>query len=116
MNACRPLFINLKGEYPQQVEEFVGHACGTDGDVSIFRVKSPAGWQDRKQRCEFDVYIVVLDGMLHVRAEDEECDVCAGQAYWARKGKWTQYSTIVESEYMVVAVPSYRFELITEME
>ena len=70
---------------------------------------SPAGWCEPGQKPEFDEYTVVLRGTLHVKTEDEEFDVGAGQAIFVRGGEWIQYSSPAAggAEYIAVCLPAF---------
>ena len=78
-------------------------------DVSVAHMRSPAGWEEPGQTPEFDEYTVVLRGCLRVRSRDGVLDVRAGQAVFARRGEWVQYSTPEPdgAEYVAVCVPAF---------
>jgi mannose-6-phosphate isomerase-like protein (cupin superfamily) len=72
-------------------------------------VKSPAKWAEPGQTPEFDEYTVVLRGTLHVKMEDAEFDVDAGQAIIVKAGEWVRYSSPSPggAEYIAVCVPAF---------
>ena len=77
--------------------------------VSIARMKSPSGWSEPGQMPEFDEYTVVLRGCLHVKLNDAEFDVAAGQAIIVKAGEWVQYSSpsLEGAEYIAVCIPAF---------
>ncbi|HQU59723.1 MAG TPA: hypothetical protein PLU64_11025 [Saprospiraceae bacterium] len=76
----KPTIIESAGNKPKIIEEYIGRVNSKTSDVSIARMKSPAGWVEPGQTPEFDEYTVVLSGMLRVKTADGEMDVRAGQA------------------------------------
>lgn len=105
----KPTSIQSAGNMPKTIEEFIGRVNSRSADVSIARMKSPPGWEEPRQKPEFDEYTVVLRGSVHVRFEGGEFDVVAGQALIARKGEWVQYSTPGPegAEYIAVCIPAF---------
>jgi ethanolamine utilization protein EutQ (cupin superfamily) len=75
---------------------------------------SPRGWQESGQTPEFDEYTVVLRGMLRVETRTQGMDVRSGQAIFAPKGEWVQYSTPGEggAEYVAICVPAFSPETV----
>lgn len=107
-----PRRIEAAGEPPKVIEEHVGRvATGTD-DVSIARMRSPAGWSEPGQRPEFDEHTLVLAGRLRVEHEGGVLEVGPGQAVVARAGEWVRYSTPGPegAEYVAVCVPAFTLE------
>lgn len=104
-----PAVIKAVGNKPKLIEEFVGRLNTGTESVSIARMKSPAGWSESGQRPQFDEYTVVLKGMLRVKSKDGAIDVEAGQAVFAPKGQWVQYSTPgpAGAEYIAVCLPAF---------
>ncbi|MDC7222212.1 MAG: cupin domain-containing protein [Spirochaetales bacterium] len=97
------------GEIPKIIEEYIGLvSTGTD-EVSIARMKSPAGWSAPGQKREFAEYTVVLTGKLTVETKDESRVVEAGQAVIVPAGEWVQYSSPDEqgAEYIAVCLPAF---------
>ncbi|MCB0287778.1 MAG: cupin, partial [Calditrichaeota bacterium] len=89
----KPTIIAAAGNKPKIIEEYIGRVNSKTSDVSIARMKSPAGWVEPGQTPEFDEYTVVLSGMLRVKTADGEMDVRAGQAIIVPGGEWVQYSS-----------------------
>lgn len=89
------------------IEEFVGRVNNKESQVSIARMRSPAGWSEPGQRPDFDEFTVVLNGALHVQHDKGVLEVKAGQAVVARKGEWVRYSTPEGAEYVAICVPAF---------
>jgi mannose-6-phosphate isomerase-like protein (cupin superfamily) len=109
-----PTVVQAAGTKPKLIEEYVGRVNTKSGDVSIARMKSPAGWVEPGQRPEFDEYTIVLNGMLRVTGEDGIIDVRAGQAVLVRGGEWVQYSTPEPegAEYIAVCLPAFSMDTV----
>lgn len=104
-----PSIIKAAGNKPKIIEEFIGHVNSQTDEVSIARMKSPAGWLEPGQTPEFDEYTVVLNGMLRVTTQEGTFDVQAGQAIIVPKGEWVQYSSPEPegAEYVAVCLPAF---------
>jgi mannose-6-phosphate isomerase-like protein (cupin superfamily) len=104
-----PSVIEACGNKPKTIEEFIGRANSNTEAVSIARMKSPHGWEEPRQKPEFDEYAVVLRGTLRVESEDGQVDINAGQAVIAHRGEWVRYSTPLPegAEYIAVCVPAF---------
>jgi mannose-6-phosphate isomerase-like protein (cupin superfamily) len=104
-----PTAIEAAGTPPKRIEEFIGRVNSRTEELSIARMKSPSGWSEPGQTPEFDEYTVVLKGTLHVRLNDRELDIAAGQAIIVRSGEWVQYSTPSPqgAEYIAVCLPAF---------
>jgi mannose-6-phosphate isomerase-like protein (cupin superfamily) len=104
-----PAVITAAGNKPKIIEEFVGRVNSKTGDLSIARMKSPAGWSEPGQAPEFDEYTLVLSGMLRVASREGVQDVQAGEAVIVRRGEWIQYSTPGRegAEYIAVCMPAF---------
>ena len=104
-----PARITAAGNVPKIIEEFIGRVNTGTTDVSIARMRSPAGWEELGQTPEFDEYTVVLRGMLRVESDNGPIDVGAGQAVIARRGKWVRYSSPEPdgAEYISVCLPAF---------
>jgi ethanolamine utilization protein EutQ (cupin superfamily) len=89
------------------IEEFVGHVNSRESQVSIARMRSPAGWSEPGQRPDFDEFTLVLNGALHVQHDKGVLEVRAGQAVVTRKGEWVRYSTPQGAEYVAICVPAF---------
>jgi mannose-6-phosphate isomerase-like protein (cupin superfamily) len=102
-----PTIIAAQGNLPKEIQEFVGRVnTGTSG-VSVARMISAAGWQEPGQRPEFDEYTMVLRGAVHIKLQDSEFTVRAGEAVIIEKGSWVQYSTPEGAEYISVCMPAF---------
>ncbi|MCU1339962.1 MAG: hypothetical protein JWO19_5543 [Bryobacterales bacterium] len=89
------------------IEEYIGGVNNRESQVSIARMRSPAGWSEPGQRPDFDEFTVVLNGALHVQHDKGMLEVRAGQAVVARKGEWVRYSTPQGAEYVAICVPAF---------
>jgi len=109
-----PTVVQAAGTKPKLSEEYVGRVNTKSTDVSIARMKSPAGWVEPGQRPEFDEYTIVLNGMLRVTSENGIIDVRAGQAVLVRGGEWVQYSTPEPegAEYVAVCLPAFSMDTV----
>ena len=110
----KPTVVEAAGSKPKLIEEFVGRVnTGTD-DVSLARMKSPAGWVEPGQKPGFDEYTIVLKGMLRVSTKTETIDVRAGQAVIVHAGEWVQYSTPEPdgAEYVAVCMPAFSMDTV----
>ena len=76
----KPTIITSAGSMPKVIEEYIGHVNSKTSDVSIARMKSPAGWEEPGQKPEFDEYTVVLSGMLRVKTKTQVMGIRAGEA------------------------------------
>ena len=104
-----PTRITAAGNKPKLIDEYVGRVNSATAAVSVAHMRSPGGWVEPGQRPEFDEFTVVLRGTLHVRHENGELDVQAGQAIIAHRGEWVQYSTpgADGAEYLAVCLPAF---------
>ena len=104
-----PAVVQAAGNKPKFIEEFIGRVNSATAAVSIARMRSPAGWVEPGQTPEFDEYSVVLRGTLRVTSRSGSVDVTAGQAVFAPRGEWVQYSTPVDdgAEYVAVCLPAF---------
>jgi len=109
-----PTIIEAAGNKPKLIEEFVGLVNSGTGEVSIARMKSPAGWSEPGQTPEFDEFSIVLHGVLRVQSQSGTLDVQPGQAVIAHRGEWVRYSTPNEggAEYIAVCVPAFSIEAV----
>jgi quercetin dioxygenase-like cupin family protein len=105
----KPTLVEAAGNIPKVIEEFVGLVNSGTSDLSIARMKSPAGWNEPGQTPDFDEYTVVLTGSLRVETRDGVTELQAGQAYVASKGIWVRYSSPAAggAEYISVCVPAF---------
>ncbi len=104
-----PTVIEAAGNKPKLIEEFVGRVNSATSEVSVARMRSPAGWEEPGQTPEFNEYTIVTAGMLLVETRDGSVEVSAGQAIVAPKGEWVRYSSPREggAEYLAVCVPAF---------
>jgi mannose-6-phosphate isomerase-like protein (cupin superfamily) len=104
-----PTVIKAAGNMPKVIEEFIGQVNSNTDDLSIARMKSPAGWIEPGQTPEFDEYTLVLRGLLRVTTRTGVYDIKAGQAVITKSGEWVQYSTPGRdgAEYIAVCVPAF---------
>jgi mannose-6-phosphate isomerase-like protein (cupin superfamily) len=105
----KPTIIEAAGNKPKIIEEFIGRVNSGTGDLSIAKMKSPAGWIEPGQKPEFDEYTVVLKGMLRVTTKEGAEDIPAGEAVIVPSGEWVQYSTpgTEGAEYIAVCLPAF---------
>ena len=78
--------IQAAGQPTKLIEEFVGLVNSGTTAVSIARLTSSPGWSEPSQRPEFDEYMVVLRGTLHVKVEDVDYDRRPGKRLSSRPG------------------------------
>ncbi len=109
-----PTRITAAGNVPKTIEEFIGRVNTATADVSVARMRSPAGWEEPGQTPAFDEYTAVLRGMLRVEYSEGTIDVRAGEAVIVRRGEWVRYSS-PESEgadYISVCLPAFSPETV----
>ena len=111
---ANPTTIQAHGNKPKVIEEFVGRVNSRTAEVSIARMKSPAGWVEPGQTPEFDEFTVVLRGELRVTSKSGTLDVRTGQAVITHRGEWVQYSTphADGAEYIAVCLPAFSPETV----
>jgi mannose-6-phosphate isomerase-like protein (cupin superfamily) len=104
-----PTVIQAQGSIPKDIQEFVGLVNTGTQDVSVARMKSPAGWIEPGQTPEFAEYTVVLKGMLRVTTKDQAVDARAGESVVVERGEWVQYSSPADdgAEYISVCLPAF---------
>lgn len=103
-----PTTIEVPGEPPKEILEFVGRVNTQTEGVSIAVMTAPQGWEEPGQRPAFDEWTVVLEGSLRVEHEGGELVVSANQAVLARAGEWVRYSTPDSSaRYVAVCMPAF---------
>lgn len=104
-----PTRIQAAGNKPKLIDEFVGRVNSGSEQVSIARMRSPAGWIEPGQTPEFEEFTVVLHGLLRVTHREGEIDVRAGEAIVTKPGEWVQYSTPEPegAEYIAVCLPAF---------
>jgi mannose-6-phosphate isomerase-like protein (cupin superfamily) len=107
-----PTKVPAAGTKPKIIEEFIGLVNSNTDEVSIARMKSPAGWIEPPQTPEFNEYTVVLKGAVHILINGKETIVRANEAFIAEKGAEVQYSTPGPdgAEYIAVCVPAFSID------
>lgn len=105
----KPKVIEAAGNKPKLIEEYFGRVNSQTSEVSIARMKSPAGWVEPGQTPEFNEYTVVLKGTLRVKTKSGEMDIKEGQAVLALANEWIQYSSPYKdgAEYIAVCLPAF---------
>ena len=105
----KPSVIEAAGNKPKIIEEYVGRVNSGTEEVSIARMKIPAGWVEPGQQPDFDEYTLVLRGTLRVQTKGRVLDVTAGSAVVVSKGEWVQYSAPDPegAEYVAVCLPAF---------
>jgi quercetin dioxygenase-like cupin family protein len=105
----KPTVIAPAGNKPKRIEEYVGRVNSNDEQVSVARMRSPAGWQEPGQRPEFREITLVLDGLLRVEHGGGVLEVRSGQAVVTEPGEWVRYSTPAPegAEYVAVCLPAF---------
>ncbi len=112
-----PQKINQPDLFPQQgitIAEFFGRISSGETGISICRITSGAGWSEPRQRPDFDEYTILLNGSLHLTAEDGATTVVrAGEAVFVPKGESVRYSSPEEpgADYIAVCVPAFSMDL-----
>ena len=106
-----PTAIKSTGTKPKTIQEFAGRINSKHTQVSVARMTSPEGWEERP---EFEEITLVLRGMLRVDYEDGQLDVYEGQMVVTKVGEWIKYSTPQTggAEYIAVCVPAFSPETV----
>jgi mannose-6-phosphate isomerase-like protein (cupin superfamily) len=109
-----PSVIQAAGEPPKRIEEYAGRVNSGHANVSVARMRSPAGWREPGQRPEFEEITVVLSGMVRVEHEGGVLDVYAGQAVVTHAGEWVRYSSPGDegAEYVAVCLPAFSIDTV----
>ena len=104
-----PSVIKAAGNKPKIIEEFIGMVNSSNTDISIAKMKSPAGWEEPGQTPEFTEYTLVLKGMLKVETKEKVFEVFAGQTIITYPGEWVRYSTPNPegAEYVAICMPAF---------
>ena len=110
----QPTRITAAGNKPKLIDEYIGRVNSQTSSTSVAHMRSPSGWIEPGQTPEFDEFTIVLHGTLHVKSQDAELEVSAGQAVIAHAGEWVQYSTPGPdgAEYIAVCVPAFSMETV----
>lgn len=109
-----PDTIKAAGNKSKVINEYVGRVRTDTSQISIARMKSPAGWEEPGQKPEFDEYSLVISGILRVKTRNSILDIHEGQAVLVSKGEWVQYSTPGKNgaEYIAVCLPAFSPETV----
>lgn len=101
--------VSAAGNKPKIIEEYVGLVNTGTSELSVARMRSPAGWVEPGQTPDFDEYTVVLSGMLQVETKQGVHQVNAGQAIIVSKNEWVRYSTPGDegAEYIAICQPAF---------
>ena len=113
-HIAKPAVVAAAGNKPKLIEEFVGRVNSGTADVSVARMRSPAGWVEPGQTPEFDEYTVVLRGALRVATKSGTFDIRAGEAVIVPRGEWVQYSTPADdgAEYIAICLPAFAPDIV----
>jgi ethanolamine utilization protein EutQ (cupin superfamily) len=109
-----PKRIEAAGNKPKIIDEFIGRVNSSTEQISIAKMKSPAGWEEPGQAPEFDEYSIVLNGLLRVETKEKTYDIKAGEGIITFKGEWIKYSTPYPegAEYIAICVPAFSPETV----
>ena len=110
----KPSIIQAAGNKPKIIEEFIGRVNSDTEDLSIARMRSPAGWIEPGQKPGFNEYTVVLKGMLRIATKDGTTDIHEGESVIVHSGEWVQYSTPGSegAEYIAVCLPAFSPDIV----
>jgi mannose-6-phosphate isomerase-like protein (cupin superfamily) len=109
IKIAEPSIIHAAGNKPKIIEEFIGRVNSETEELSIARMKSPAGWVEPGQQPEFNEYTIVLKGMLRITTQGATTDIYEGESAIVHAGEWVQYSTPSPegAEYIAVCLPAF---------
>ncbi len=102
-----PTIVEAAGNKPKLIEEFVGRVNSQSEEISIARMKSPAGWIEPAQTPEFDEYTLVLEGKLQIKCAGKEYVIAKNEVFISHKGEKVQYFTPGGAEYIAVCLPAF---------
>ena len=104
-----PTPIQSVGTKSKQIQEYIGHINSGHSGISVAHMISPEGWEEPRQRTEFEEFTVVLRGLLRVDYQTGRLDVQEGQAVVANAGEWIRYSTPEPggAGYVAICVPAF---------
>ena len=107
-----PTSIKAAGNKPKKIEEFIGKVNSSTQNISIAKMKSPAGWKEPGQTPEFDEYTLVLKGILRIETKEKIFNIKAGQAIITNAGEWVKYSTPAKggAEYIAICLPAFTLD------
>ena len=106
--------IQAAGNKPKIIEEFIGRVNSGTEELSIARMRSPAGWVEPGQEPEFNEYTIVLKGMLRVATKNNTIDIFEGESVIVNSGEWVQYSTPGSegAEYIAICLPAFSPDIV----
>ncbi len=107
-----PAIVECAGHPPKEIAEFVGRVNTDTGDVSVARMRSPAGWTEPPQTPELDEVTYVIAGTLMIEHAEGTSSVDAGSAVLVRRGERVRYFTPERCEYVAVCVPAFSPDLV----
>ncbi|MDR0610980.1 MAG: cupin domain-containing protein [Planctomycetaceae bacterium] len=119
--CCRPTYLQGTGHVLKQVEEYFGYLNNNSQTVSIVRVRSRQGCEEKFLNIDYDNYYIVLNGELHFYVEPQHVEHCqveqsgewmkavVGQAVIVRRGENVHCVTPTPAgaEYIMVSHPPY---------
>jgi mannose-6-phosphate isomerase-like protein (cupin superfamily) len=109
-----PKLVKAEGNIPKAIHEYFGRVNSQTTEISIARMKSPAGWKEPGQTPEFDEYTLVLKGTLRVETKVDDFYIHQDQAILVGKGEWVRYSSPGEegAEYIAICLPAFSPETV----
>jgi quercetin dioxygenase-like cupin family protein len=109
-----PKRIEAAGNKSKIIDEFIGRVNSSTEQISIAKMKSPAGWEEPGQTPEFDEYTIVLNGLLRVETKEKTYDIKAGEGIITFRNEWIKYSTPYPegAEYFAICVPAFSLETV----
>ena len=90
-----------------RIDEHFGAARGDGTGMSLARLRVDAGWEEPRQRPDFDEYTLVLSGVLRVEHEGGVSDIHPGQAILTHRGEWVRYSSPEGADYIAICLPAF---------
>lgn len=102
-----PTIIKAAGNKPKTIQEFIGRVNSGNSNISIAKMKSPAGWVEPSQAPEFDEYTFVIKGRVKVKFENKNYSINENEVFIAYKGEKVQYSTPEGAEYIAICIPAF---------
>jgi mannose-6-phosphate isomerase-like protein (cupin superfamily) len=107
-----PIRIPVPGD--KLIEEHFGLASTGHKSFSLAHMVAPPHWGEPAQRPEFDEITIMIKGRMHIRLEDKEVVLEAGQSFWVKGGEQVQYSNPFDepSEYWAVCMPAFSIDTV----
>lgn len=104
-----PTQVKSAGTKFKLIEEFIGKVNSDTSEISIAKMKSPAGWEEPEQTPDFDEYTFVLKGLMQVKTQNKIYNINANEIFIANKGETVQYSTPGADgcEYVAICLPAF---------